>query len=396
MASDSASRDPILKQLRRVDDEGWFVLEFDNGYTGRYPYVWMRDNCRCSACYHPSSWQRTSHVANLDPEVLASREEIRADGAVLAVDWSDGHRSEFQAEWLNRQRFAESVTDHVEGQELQTWGAEMSSEVARFDFQRLLVDEVERYKWLSQLFTKGIALVQGAPCQVGTIGQLAKSVAYLRTTCYGDTFQVFSKPSASSIAFTPKSLGLHIDLLFYEYCPGIQMLHCIQQAGEGGDSQFVDGLNIAEQLRRDHPAEYQLLRTLQIDFRDAGDDYINYHLKTRRPMIQYDRHGKFQAINYSDHCRSTELNIPVEDVKKLYKAIKVFNTVMYRPENVFRHRLAAGEIITFSNGRVMHGRSAFKLVGSQARHLEGGYFDWDEGKSAMRLLREKLYGEKRL
>ena len=66
----------------------------------------------------------------------------------------------------------------------------------------------------------------------------------------------------------------------------IQMLHCIEQAGEGGDSQFVDGVNIAEQLRRDHPVEYQLLRTVQIDFRDAGDDFLNYHLKSRRPMIQ--------------------------------------------------------------------------------------------------------------
>ena len=64
------------------------------------------------------------------------------------------------------------------------------------------------------------------------------------------------------------------------------MLHCIEQAGEGGENQFVDGVNIAEQLKRDYPEEYQILRTTQIDFRDAGDDHLRYHLKSRRPMIQ--------------------------------------------------------------------------------------------------------------
>ena len=64
------------------------------------------------------------------------------------------------------------------------------------------------------------------------------------------------------------------------------MLHCIEQAGEGGGNQFVDGVNIARQLKRDHPETYHTLCTVQIDFRDAGDDHLNYHLKSRRPMIQ--------------------------------------------------------------------------------------------------------------
>ena len=72
--------------------------------------------------------------------------------------------------------------------------------------------------------------------------------------------------------------------LFY---PQIQMLHCIEQADStGGENQFVDGLNVSEQVRREYPDSYELLRTREIDFRDVGTDYRTYHLKYRRPMIQ--------------------------------------------------------------------------------------------------------------
>ncbi|XP_071809649.1 gamma-butyrobetaine dioxygenase-like [Asterias amurensis] len=395
--NENTTDDTKLILRERQDNEGWYKLSFDNGYIGQYPYVWLKDNCRCSACYQPSAWQRTSHIADLDPEIIPQSDDITDGGAGFRIIWPGGHRSDFLAEWLNRQRFSETEKDFVDGQKLAIWGAEMDTAVEKFDFNKIVTSDTELYNWLCILGSKGMAMVQGAPLKVGAVGQLAKRVAYLRTTVYGDTFQVFSKLDASSVAFTPKSLGLHIDQLFYEYIPGIQMLHCIEQAGEGGENQFVDGVNIAEQLKRDYPEEYQILRSTQIDFRDAGDDHLRYHLKSRRPMIQYDRHGNFMCINYSDHCRSTELSLPVDQVKKLYKAIKVFNSVMYRPENVFTHRMEPGEIMTFSNGRVMHGRSAFKLTsGSGSRHLEGGYFDWDEAKSTLRVLRENLFGDKRL
>ena len=55
-----------------------------------------------------------------------------------------------------------------------------------------------------------------------------------------------------------------------------------------------------------------------------------------------------------------------------------------------------GEIVTFHNSRVLHGRSAFTVTKVGSRHLEGAYIDWDEAYSRMRVLREKLFGDKRL
>ena len=55
--------------------------------------------------------------------------------------------------------------------------------------------------------------------------------------------------------------GLHTDLPYYRYTPGVQFLHCISQAqGLGGDNVFSDGFSVAEKMRADFPSEFELLR----------------------------------------------------------------------------------------------------------------------------------------
>ncbi|XP_071809590.1 gamma-butyrobetaine dioxygenase-like [Asterias amurensis] len=388
---------PSFVSLTRDDSARWYRMGVDNGYEGRYPYVWLRDNCRCSQCYHSSSWQRSSKVGDLDPDVIPSSEELIDDGRFMRVIWPDGHRSEFSADWLNRQRFSESEKDVVSSPELQRWGGELNRNIPTFAFKKLLQDDQELYKWLNVLTTKGIAIVQDAPQEKGACQQLAEKVAYLKTTIYGDQFQVSSKHDASNLAYTNIALGLHTDLPYYNYTPGIQLLHCIVQAnGTGGENQFVDGLNVAEQIRREFPDAYKLLTTQNVNFRDVGEDFQTYHMQTSKPIIEFTKSDDFDRITYNDTARAPYMTLPVEKVTEMYNAIKIFNQVMYRPENLVLHRLVAGEIATFHNSRVLHGRSAFTVTKVGSRHLEGGYIDWDEAYSRMRVLREKLFGDKRL
>ena len=68
----------------------------------------------------------------------------------------------------------------------------------------------------------------------------------------------------------------------------IQMLHCIANSEvEGGENQFVDGLHVAEQIRRENLETFQLLTTQRVDFRVVGTDYVRgYHQRNRVPIIQ--------------------------------------------------------------------------------------------------------------
>ncbi|XP_022082697.1 gamma-butyrobetaine dioxygenase-like [Acanthaster planci] len=386
-----------LVTMTRDDTARWYRVGMDSGYEGTYPYVWLRDNCRCSECLHASSFQRLFLMADLDPEVVPLSEELVDEGGVLRITWPDQHRSDFDAAWLNRQRFSGSDDGStVNSPELEMWGAELNGNIPTFDFQKVLQDDRELYNWLSVLNTKGLALVKGAPTERGAVGQLAGRVAYLKPTANGVQFQVFSKRNTCNLAYSTLGLPLHGDMPYRYYTPGIQMLHCIKKTSdvEGGENHFVDGFHVAEQVRKERPEAFQLLSTRDIDYRAAGTDYVlGFHLQTCLPVIQCDKNGRVKQINYNNPVRAPHMSLPVAQITETYRALKLFHNMMYRPENLVYHQLAPGEIVTFSNIRTLHARSAYTITGDGGRHLEGGYLDWDETLSRLRVLRASLFGD---
>ena len=53
-------------------------------------------------------------------------------------------------------------------------------------------------------------------------------------------------------------------------------------------------------------------------------------------------------------------------------------------ETLFMHQ--PGDILTFDNRRMLHGRGSFLLTEDSGRHLELGYLEWDEINSRLRVL----------
>ena len=43
-------------------------------------------------------------------------------------------------------------------------------------------------------------------------------------THYGDGFHVVTKPNPSNLAYAPQALGLHVDLPYYGYNPGVMKI----------------------------------------------------------------------------------------------------------------------------------------------------------------------------
>ena len=60
------------------------------------------------------------------------------------------------------------------------------------------------------------------------------------------------------------------------------------------------------------------------------------------------------------------------------------------PANQIEHKMVPGDMITFNNSRVLHGRSAFAVTGQGSRFLIGIYMDWDMMYSRMRVLAKKF------
>jgi hypothetical protein len=61
----------------------------------------------------------------------------------------------------------------------------------------------------------------------------------------GRLFDVRVESSPSSLAFTSLPIPPHTDNPYRDPVPTVQLLHCLHNAAEGGDSGFVDGFHAA-------------------------------------------------------------------------------------------------------------------------------------------------------
>src|SRR4051794_15896159 len=80
--------------------EGGITLRWSDKSPTHLPNYWLRDNCRCPKCRHPGNGQKLYEIVDL-PADLSAIEAMVAQDQSVRVLWSDGHRSEYSAGWLN-------------------------------------------------------------------------------------------------------------------------------------------------------------------------------------------------------------------------------------------------------------------------------------------------------
>ncbi|CAH1797489.1 unnamed protein product, partial [Owenia fusiformis] len=145
---------------------------------------------------------------------------------------------------------------------------------------------------------------------------------------------------------------------------------------------------VAQLTKERAPEEYKTLETTPIDFWDVGEDM--YKFSKVLPVCTFDtnKEGELERINFNQQVRDSYMNIPVEQVRPFYTAMKNFNDALYN--NSIRIKMEPGDIVCFNNMRVLHGRTEFKVSQSGSRHLEGAYMDWDEVRSMQNVIKKKL------
>jgi gamma-butyrobetaine dioxygenase len=67
--------------------------------VGRWPAIWLRDNCPCPDCRVPGSGQKLFQITELPDELTVTA--VEQDAATVTVTFGpDGHRSRFDRSWL--------------------------------------------------------------------------------------------------------------------------------------------------------------------------------------------------------------------------------------------------------------------------------------------------------
>ncbi|XP_077979918.1 gamma-butyrobetaine dioxygenase-like [Glandiceps talaboti] len=378
---------PIFKEFERCDSKKELKLQWDDGHTYEYPYVWLRDNCACPLCFDAGIKQRIFTMNNLDLDIVPSHVTLSENSETITICWPDGHESNFTAECLRSVEFSEEQPRR----NTKFWGSDLIKSLPMFNFQDLLNDDRILLQFLENIRDVGLILMKGVPTKTGQVRKLAERVSHLKVTVYGPDFSVVSKFDPSSVAYTGLGLDFHTDLPQYMHTPGIQLLHCIKQCpGDGGKNIFSDGFNAALQLKEEDPESFNTLLSTTVYYFDIGTDFYEFHLKTPCTILTYDRMNDYIEVRYSNFTRDSHMPMSKDKVFKLYKAMKKFDDIIHRPDNLLTLRMEDGDMVVFDNNRTIHGRTEFKVTETGMRHIEGGYIDWDGVYSRIRVLRAKL------
>ena len=307
---------------------------------------WLRESCRCPSCVDPQTGQHLIDVA---------------DSAGWSVVGDD-----MIAEGEGTRHRVESA--RVGGDMLPTtlWAATHSVVPAA------TVDEMA-----SQVSEFGIAVMRNIGDEPGSVLRFASSLGFVRSTNYGDSFDVRAIADPNNLAYTNLGLPLHTDNPYRDPVPTVQLLHCITPANVGGSSRFCDGFAVAEQLRSSAPDAFRKLSTTNATFRFC-DETVD--LQAQHPLIDLAVDGSVRAIHLNHRSMVIPPAGPATDA--FLDAYRVFASLLNSPTNVVEIDMASGDVVAFDNRRVLHSRTSFSSASD--RHLEGCYIDIDAVHSIAR------------
>jgi gamma-butyrobetaine dioxygenase len=346
-----------------------------------HPAVWLRDNCPCTDCRDPGSHQKLFGITDL-PADLAVRSIDRADGSVAVTFEPDGHRAVFSETWLADRRSTGEGDGRTEAAK-QTWTAtELEGRLPMASWPAYCDDPAERARVLRAVRDLGFAVLHGTPTVEDTVLEIAATFGYARETNYGRLFDVRVEPSPTNLAFTGRAISPHTDNPYRDPVPTLQLLHCLRNAAEGGDSGLVDGFRAAALLRAEDPTAFDLLTRTLVPF---GWSDARASLRADRPLIDVDPAGHIREIRFNN--RSVQaLGLHGDAAAAFYDAYRRFAEIVTRPELLVTFRLDAGDCVIFDNTRLLHARTAFAETGE--RHLQGCYADLDALSSTLRILEQ--------
>jgi gamma-butyrobetaine dioxygenase len=301
----------------------------------------------------------------------------------VKVLWSDGHRSEYSAEWLNAHDLIPSARTARQFKP-ELWGKALEADLPTGDWPQMLSDPAKELAWLERYTALGFGLLRNVPTRPGMVAEVGDHLGFVRVTNYGRLFDVISVPNPNNLANTSLGLGVHSDNPYRHPSPGVQLLHCLEAGAPGGDTLLVDGFHAAEILRKENPGAFALLSTVPMTFRFTDD---KAELEARQTLITADMDGVITAVHFNN--RSADwLDAPIDLASRWYGAYRIFAQILKRPELELIFKLGPGDLVVMQNDRALHGRTAFD-PNLGRRHLQGCYIDRDGIESRRRLLRRR-------
>lgn len=357
---------PESNQTRtcQIDDNGRTLAVACSGTTiVRLSAIWLRDNALDDR--DPGNGQKLTNITDLpgDPRIIAietpTNEQITLEFA------PDGKRASFDLNTL-------LATNNAARRPRRTWNrADFRKGPPASSWPDVSTGPDALATWLSMIREHGVAALTGLPDRPGVVLEVAELFGHVRETNYGRLFNVRAQTDPVNLAYTGMALSVHTDNPYRDPVPGIQLLHCLRNDAEGGDTLLVDGFHAAERLRQDDLSAFEILSQTWVKFAYCSS---NTELTARRPMISLDDRGQIIEIRFNNRSLAP-LKMPTDEMDRFYAAYRRFAEILFDPDEALTFKLKPGELFAVDNHRVLHGRTAFSSAGQ--RHLQGCYADMD-------------------
>lgn len=235
-------------------------LKWQNGQPAElFSWQWLRDHSLDKVTYSPKNFQREKSVFALDKVTPRSAELNQAKSAI-EIEWSDGIKSEYTIYFFESFLTPQSLLSDSQ----KSWTTPEDLNLSAFSYQTFLASEAELQRFLEQLAAFGIGLVENCPVTADATRAVLERLGYLRNSIWGDLWTFENNEEFNDFAYMPVGLDCHTDGTYSIDPPGLQSFHCLLHDGDGGESVFVDGLAIAQEIRAQNPAHFETLLTVQI------------------------------------------------------------------------------------------------------------------------------------
>lgn len=351
--------------------------------------ILLRDSCLCSKCKDAASGQKTYASVEIPTSISIKSVESSNEGLVFTFAndiprfEQTNHQTPLPWEVIQRKLQLRMTPSSVSRPEnvlnrtgIKFWDKRiLEKSVRKIDYQEYMKGGEAFWDAVIDICRLGIVFLKNVPHNENSIEHITTKIANIRETFYGHTFDVRAKPNAENVAYTSGYLGLHQDLLYLTQPPMIQVLHCMENSCNGGESLFSDGERVARLLLSitqsqdgnnpftDHQIPYEYNKN-------------SYRYRQSRPIIETVEGNQFSNVYWSPPFQGVNDHFSGESPSWL-AATKTFHDLINAENAIWQGKMQAGECVLFNNLRVMHGRRAFDSTGG-SRWLRGAYIASDD------------------
>ena len=355
-------------------NSNYLKVVWDDGEESKFNYLWLRDNC--PTAHDKDSRHRMFNILNVSPDINPKNYNLDKNGS-LEIEWSEGdHKSSYDPKWLRENCYTiKNKEKYISPYKL--WDSSLQNNLGsiEIDYEEILNSEEGLIKWLELLHHTGIAIVKNAPIEKDSGFKVLNRISHTRETFFKTPFEVINIPKPNNSAYTSHALRNHMDLPWFENPPGYQFLHCLINSAKGGNSSAVDAFAVADYLRKNEEDIFDVLVNTPLKFRDK--DYTQEAVRSfYGPAISLTKDGDYNDVRYSIATLDA-LDCHPDKMDAIYKALHRFGNLLHDQKYQINFRLEPGDIFSFNNRRLLHGRTEFD-PNSGHRHLQGYYMDRDE------------------